>query len=531
MKLKILHFFLLFAATTAKDVYVEGATTDSPGAEAVVPAAKLGVNETLAASHRRMNRLGFGGVACGVPCIPGLKKCAVAPSGTEPCWELADPSMTDIPVSFLEANPDLTGTLKLGAAVKTIGSYAFYETKLTGLDLSDAASLASIGGSAFRDTDITGTLVIPANVETIGYKAFYETKVTGLDLSDAAKLWWIDAKAFRNTRITGTIETTFSAPRYKGSSFPKGVSIVSTIVPPGLKECAVAPSGTEPCWELADPDMTDIPDNFLRANTDLTGTLKLGAAVKTIGKKAFYKTKLTGLDLSNAASLVSIGDYAFIATDITGTLVIPANVETIGYAAFRETNLEGLDLSNAASLVSIGYSAFGHTDITGTLVIPAKVKTIGYGTFYSTDITGLDLSQAASLESIGVYAFANTDITGTLVIPANVETIGDGAFYYTKLLAGLDLSKAASLESIGIEAFRGTDITGTLVIPAKVETIGEAAFYKTELTGLDLSNAASLVSIGDLAFGGTDITGTLVIPAKVKMGGTAFPPGVTIVEG
>ena len=129
------------------------------------------------------------------------------------------------------------------------------------------------------------------------------------------------------------------------------------------------------------------------------------------------------------------------------------------------------------------------------------------------------------------HAFSWTDIRGTLVIPANVETIGDGAFYYTKLLAGLDLSKAASLVSIGIEAFRGTDITGTLVIPAKVETIGEAAFYKTELAGLDLSNAASLVSIGDLAFGGTDITGTLVIPAKVKMGGTAFPPGVTIVEG
>ena len=47
MKLKILHFSLLFAATTAKDVYFEDAATDSPaGAEAVVPAAKLGVNES-----------------------------------------------------------------------------------------------------------------------------------------------------------------------------------------------------------------------------------------------------------------------------------------------------------------------------------------------------------------------------------------------------------------------------------------------------------------------------------------------------
>ena len=58
MKLKILHFSLLFAATTAKDVYVEGATIDSPGAEAVVPAAKLGVNEAPAANHRRMANMG-----------------------------------------------------------------------------------------------------------------------------------------------------------------------------------------------------------------------------------------------------------------------------------------------------------------------------------------------------------------------------------------------------------------------------------------------------------------------------------------
>ena len=46
MKLKILLVSLLSAAASAKGVYVEGATTDSPGAKAVVPAAKLGVNES-----------------------------------------------------------------------------------------------------------------------------------------------------------------------------------------------------------------------------------------------------------------------------------------------------------------------------------------------------------------------------------------------------------------------------------------------------------------------------------------------------
>ena len=227
----------------------------------------------------------------------GVQECFITKDGVKECtggemvWELVDPDLEVIPNNFLKGSKGLTGTLKLGAAVKKIGKNAFLKTKLTGVDLSDAASLKSIG-----------------------------------------------AKAFRNTRITGTIETPFSAPRYKASSFPIGVSIVWA--PPGLKECAVAPSGTEPCWELADPGMTDIPDYFLYFRSslgvvwdglpdyykDLTGTLKLGAAVKKIGTGAFYLTKLTGLDLSNAASLVFIAHWAFFGTDITGPIVTPFTV-------------------------------------------------------------------------------------------------------------------------------------------------------------------------------------------------------------
>jgi len=36
-----------------------------------------------------------------LPSVPGVKGCAVAPSGTEACWELADPAMIDIPDDFL----------------------------------------------------------------------------------------------------------------------------------------------------------------------------------------------------------------------------------------------------------------------------------------------------------------------------------------------------------------------------------------------------------------------------------------------
>ena len=68
----------------------------------------------------------------------------------------------------------------------------------------------------------------------------------------------------------------------------------------------------------------------------------MGPAVKTIGASAFANTKLAGLDLSKATSLVEIGHGAFYAaTNLAGTLVIPNTVTTIGPHAFYYTKLTG----------------------------------------------------------------------------------------------------------------------------------------------------------------------------------------------
>ena len=76
----------------------------------------------------------------------------------------------------------------------------------------------------------------------------------------AASLESIGDYAFDRTGITGTIVTPFTVPAYNAAnSFPRGVSILRLFFDSRLKQCTVAPSGTEPCWELADPDMTDIP--------------------------------------------------------------------------------------------------------------------------------------------------------------------------------------------------------------------------------------------------------------------------------
>ena len=442
--------------------------------------------------------------------VPGLKRCAVAPSGAEACWELADPAMTVISNDILQGITSITGTLRVGPAVQTISVRAFAASRLTGLDLSEATSLVEIGRNSFLGTDLAGTLVIPAKVTRIGRSAFQDTKLTGLDLSKANSLVEIEDFAFRGIgQLEGTLvipdtvrtigNSVFEDTKLTGLDLPKATWINDSIlnkvwrtslptsatdtpavVPefmPGLKRCAVAPSGGEACWELADPALTVIPEDILQGNTDITGTLRVGPAVKTISARAFEDCRLTGLDLSEATSLVEIGRDAFVAADLAGTLVIPAKVTRIGRSAFQGTKLTGLDLSKANSLVEIGDSAFLEVALKGTLVIPATVRTIGSDAFAGRNakLTSLDLSKATSLVEIEEWAFFEAGVQGTLVIPAKVATIGEAAFKATKL-TGLNLSKATSLVEIADHAFDDTSLEPPPLIPATVATIGSNSF-------------------------------------------------------
>ena len=88
------------------------------------------------------------------------------------------------------------------------------------------------------------------------------------------------------------------------------------------QECLVAKNGDQNCTEV----FGEIPSYFARdTDTTLTGTLKVGRVVTSIGSNAFYDTDLTGLDLSEATALVTIGDSAFGATALAGTTVAKAD--------------------------------------------------------------------------------------------------------------------------------------------------------------------------------------------------------------
>ena len=211
------------------------------------------------------------------------------------------------------------------------------------------------------------------------------------------------------------------------------------------------------------------------------GKLIVDSDITKIGSNAFANcTDITSLDLSQATSLTTIGDYAFnYCYNLTGDLVIPSSVTSIGDSAFSHTRFTSLDLSNATSLTTIEQCAFEDCEnLTGDLMIPSSVTNIGetaFGNCYN--INSLDLSQATSLKDIGQGSFEIcANLTGNLVIPSSVTNIGSSAFFQTRITS-LDLSNATSLTTINYNSFETcTNLTGDLVIPSSVTLIGSYAF-------------------------------------------------------
>ena len=90
---------------------------------------------------------------------------------------------------------DLTKNINL----ESIERYSFFESKLTTLDLTNNSKLTTIGRDAFYSSELT-TLDLTNNskLTTIGDSAFFLSELTKLDLSGCSKLTNIGRNAFLN---------------------------------------------------------------------------------------------------------------------------------------------------------------------------------------------------------------------------------------------------------------------------------------------------------------------------------------------
>ena len=210
MKLKILHFSLLFVATTAKNVYVEGATTDSPGAEAVVPAAKLDVNESVNYEYYEYVEDAaidsLGGAAVDPAAELGVNESAnsdaEAIAGCESVKAALVQARTDTELEHNEAKLAKAAYKKSNAITKALMQWAIQVKKIDDTEVAAVISMASAPEFEDEATDSPGGAAVDpavklgvnksANYEYVEYVEYVEDGATdspGAEAVDpAAKL-------------------------------------------------------------------------------------------------------------------------------------------------------------------------------------------------------------------------------------------------------------------------------------------------------------------------------------------------------
>ncbi len=332
----------------------------------------------------------------------------------------------------------LTGTLTLGSNLQTIGAGAFYDCSFSG-NLVIPDSVTSIGRYAFYSRpylrpETQGTLTLGKNLRTIGAFAFRESRYTG-SLTIPDSVVEIGEGAFRDCKnLNGTLTLGKNLRTIGKEAFYWCAFTGSLTIPEGVAE-------------IADGAFSSL-HQFNRDGM-FNGTLTLPSTLKTIGAEAFAYTDFSG-ELLIPDGVTSIGANAFAKCDgFGGTLSLPDSVKTVGESAFYQCEgFTGLKLP--AGLTKIEMRSFAHMyGLQTEVVIPEGVTELGEGAFVCSYMPSVSLPSTLKkigkqafqfarltkitlpngLETIGDEAFDGCRFKKAIVLPASIKSIGKKAFY------------------------------------------------------------------------------------------------------
>lgn len=309
----------------------------------------------------------------------------------------------------------LTGTLTLGSSLQTIGAGAFHYCPFSG-DLVIPDNVTSIGDSAFYISDYLrpetqGTLTLGKNLRTIGAFAFCESRYTG-SLTIPDSVVELGERAFCNCgNLNGTLTLGKNLRTIGKEAFYWCAFTGSLTIPEGVAE-------------IADGAFSSL--HQFNRDRMFNGTLTLPSTLKTIGASAFSYTDFSG-ELLIPDGVTSIGANAFKECDgFGGLLPLPDSVKTVGeWAFYLCKGFTGLKLS--AGLTKIEKLSFAHMyGLRTEVVIPEGVTEIGESAFSCSYMPSVRLP--STLKKIEKQAFMYAHNLTKITLPDGLETIGDEAF-------------------------------------------------------------------------------------------------------
>jgi hypothetical protein len=389
----------------------------------------------------------------------------------------------------------------------SIGADAFQGAPSTPLDMFLWEGAAMITGLR-PGIDLAGRiLTIPAGAGLIGAGAFAGAAMTGVVFLSTG-IVDIGDEAFKGCvnllTVTGTGLGVVGARAFMGCSALSGVGCpVGTPGPDSFRGCSSLTSAL-----VAGAYIHERAFMGCSALTSITT-----GALTSIGEYAFYKSGLTGMDLSAGCS--GIGAGAFTGSAIA-SLDVPEGCEMDPAAVNACLLLQHVTLPSDQALARAMFShlselltiTIGHSTCS-VAAIPADFAN------GCVKLTSVVLTNCSNAVAVGARAFTGCpQLTAVTAGPDGFSAVGDYAFQGCAKLAGLPSSAGVAagahafdgcsllysvgpLTAVGSYAFNACAALQTVSFTAACSNISDHAFANSRLTSLALPD--TVTSIGSEA--------------------------------
>lgn len=504
--------------------------------------------------------------------LTGIDNHAFRKTGLETA-DLSNTKITSLSNYEFYENSSLK-EVKFPSSLTTIDGQ-FQNSKITSVDLSHT-KVKSIPSWAFSSCNNLEEALLPATIEMIGSYAFYNTKITSIDLSTLDKLKSINEYVFQYCENLKEVKFPSNLTSIDNGAFYYCRTLEQIILPSSITKIGNSAFYGTAITELDLSELTKlktIPSSAFSSSSNLKKVI-LPIGITSVENDAFSGSPIENFNLAECTKLESIGNHAFNAIRLNGLLEIPAGVTTIGSYAFSNNSpicrvnaivpptlpLDGFGASmDGNGLVAVfvpeqslaaykkapgweEYSILGGelhvaVDVTqpGNLAVdiaeqgktsPAlvthltiksgKLNEVDFGVLRSNMTVLLHLDMAgADAEIIPTKALLDKKTLMSVVLPNNVMTIGEEAFKGCGSLQET-LVLPESLTTIGDKAFEKCTSLPEVVFPSSLTKIGASAFRSCSSLQQEITFPENLISIGGYAFEGCSrLFGTLTFPASL----------------
>lgn len=272
------------------------------------------------------------------------------------------------------------------------------------------------------------------------------------------------------------------------NAFNKCANVEEITIPKTIT--SISGSGFLGCRELR--RITVSGDNTTFKNNDEGMLLS-----KDGSKLVFYPNNKKGNEYTIPNEITTIGEYAFADNNNLDSIVLSDKVKAIGEGAFYKTKISKIDIPD--SVESIGEGAFIECKNLKEVKLPANANFTTLSAQMFKECTSLEkIELPENLTKIDNYAFENCTNLKKITIPKNVTEIGVGAFSNCTNLKEISFEKDSKLKTINLAAFENCKSLKAIEIPEGTETIYKNTFNGcTKLKTIVVSNTLKQLDFKD----------------------------------